>query len=81
MCGICAIAHRGLLDVRPSLERMIASLLHRGPDGDGAVYLPDCALGHARLSIIDRRWPRTSRGSHIKLWATPCGCGSQRITV
>ncbi|HEY6104104.1 MAG TPA: asparagine synthase (glutamine-hydrolyzing), partial [bacterium] len=32
---------------------MIGVLRHRGPDGEGAVYLPDCALGQARLSIID----------------------------
>ena len=53
MCGICGIAGRGIEDVRPALERMVAALRHRGPDGEGAVYLPECALGHTRLSIID----------------------------
>jgi len=32
---------------------MIGVLRHRGPDGEGAVHLPDCSLGQARLSIID----------------------------
>ncbi len=55
MCGICAIAGKvqGQGDVRPALEHMIASLRHRGPDGEGAAHLEDCSLGHTRLSIID----------------------------
>ncbi len=32
---------------------MVASLRHRGPDGEGTHFFPDCALGHTRLSIVD----------------------------
>ncbi|MBO0719694.1 MAG: asparagine synthase (glutamine-hydrolyzing) [Blastocatellia bacterium] len=52
MCGICGIT--GSID-KDVIERMTASLIHRGPD-DGAVeYFPldELALGHRRLSIID----------------------------
>jgi asparagine synthase (glutamine-hydrolysing) len=34
---------------------MIASLLHRGPDGWGTYCSQNIALGHSRLSIIDLR--------------------------
>lgn len=37
----------------PVIERMIAALDHRGPDGRGRHLEPGIALGHARLSIID----------------------------
>ncbi|NBB80849.1 MAG: asparagine synthase (glutamine-hydrolyzing) [Verrucomicrobia bacterium] len=59
MCGIA-----GYTIARPSgsademqgvMQRMVASLSHRGPDGSGTwVSAPDgVALGHARLSILD----------------------------
>ena len=54
MCGIAGIWERSGKAVDPAaLERMSASLVHRGPDGHG-VHL-DGALGLAnrRLSIID----------------------------
>lgn len=35
------------------IERMLAKMAHRGPDGTGIRLLPTAALGHARLSIID----------------------------
>ena len=35
------------------LERMVATLAHRGPDGHGILNLGECQLGHTRLSIID----------------------------
>jgi len=52
MCGICGIV--GSID-RGVIERMTASLAHRGPDGDGVEIFPedDLALGHRRLSVID----------------------------
>lgn len=37
----------------PDLERMIATLRHRGPDGVGYYRSAPCALAHTRLSIID----------------------------
>jgi len=52
MCGICGIVgapHDG------TIERMTASLVHRGPDDRGIERFPlaELALGHRRLSIID----------------------------
>ena len=35
------------------LERMVAAIHHRGPDGSGFHLEPGLGLGHARLSIID----------------------------
>jgi asparagine synthase (glutamine-hydrolysing) len=57
MCGICGIvAIEGPLDprLRAALPAMTTALRHRGPD-DGRVF-DDAygALGHRRLSIIDR---------------------------
>lgn len=55
MCGIAAIAARD--GARPvplsELAPMVASLVHRGPDEDGALTQPGAALGIRRLSIID----------------------------
>jgi asparagine synthase (glutamine-hydrolysing) len=58
MCGICGIIHLdvGLGPVDPcSLDRMVDSLAHRGPDGRGTYYSEDgrVALGHRRLAIVD----------------------------
>ena len=56
MCGICGIVAVGGLDpvLSAAIATMTASLRHRGPD-DGAVFQDACAaLGHRRLSIIDR---------------------------
>jgi len=52
MCGICGIV--GSSD-RSVIERMTASLAHRGPDGAGVeIFREDkLSLGHRRLSIID----------------------------
>ena len=38
---------------RGIVERMTATLSHRGPDGDGFYSTARSALGHRRLSIID----------------------------
>ena len=52
MCGICGIV--GSVDLSV-IERMTASLAHRGPDGAGVELFreDDLALGHRRLSVID----------------------------
>ncbi len=52
MCGICGIV--GTID-QGVIERMTASLAHRGPDDRGVQIFPEhnLALGHRRLSIID----------------------------
>ena len=52
MCGICGFAGKG---TRDDLARMTASLVHRGPDGEGQ-FIDDEAhvfLGHRRLAIMD----------------------------
>ena len=54
MCGISVILPSGDLSVSPfAIDRMTASLRHRGPDALNVVRLPGCHLGHTRLSIID----------------------------
>ncbi|MDH3314153.1 MAG: amidotransferase 1, exosortase A system-associated [Gammaproteobacteria bacterium] len=55
MCGIAGIfdsTARREID-RPLLERMNASLFHRGPDAGGLHLEPGLGLAHRRLSIID----------------------------
>jgi len=55
MCGIAGIATRqpeAEID-RALLQRMMASITHRGPDHSGFHLGPGVALGHNRLSIID----------------------------
>ncbi len=53
MCGICVIADARSEPEPGVIERMVATLPHRGPDGSGVKRLPGCHLGHTRLSIID----------------------------
>jgi asparagine synthase (glutamine-hydrolysing) len=55
MCGIVAIVERDLRrPVSPSdIERMVRTLVHRGPDEQGLVSLPGVGLGMRRLSIVD----------------------------
>ena len=55
MCGIAGI-HLDAREATPDaavLERMVAAIRHRGPDGTGYHVEPGLGLGHARLSIID----------------------------
>ncbi len=54
MCGISGILRadgepvpRGLVDA------MVATIRHRGPDGEGTYFAPGIAFGHTRLAIID----------------------------
>ena len=55
MCGIVAILSRNGPVSMDAMNRAVAQLHHRGPDGQGSWLSPDgrAALGHARLSIID----------------------------
>jgi asparagine synthase (glutamine-hydrolysing) len=55
MCGIAGIlaVDPQCVPERESLERMVRSIAHRGPDGAGFHLEPGVGLGHARLSIID----------------------------
>src|SRR5262249_38067878 len=52
MCGICGFAGTGSRD---DLARMMAALVHRGPDGMGELVDEDkhVFLGHRRLAIVD----------------------------
>jgi asparagine synthase (glutamine-hydrolysing) len=56
MCGICGLAGFGLPTTgQATIRDMTCSLQHRGPDAQEAWVDAEsrCALGHARLSIID----------------------------
>src|SRR5512145_2887888 len=55
MCGICGMATtdpRRPVD-EGLVERMAASLVHRGPDGQGTFVAPGVGLGVRRLAIVD----------------------------
>jgi asparagine synthase (glutamine-hydrolysing) len=68
MCGIAGIiADRA--DVADDLQRMLASLAHRGPDGEGTLQDNHAAFGHRRLSIIDlERGQQPLRSADGSLW-------------
>lgn len=55
MCGIAGFAGARMRgeEARGVLERMIATLAHRGPDGHGVFVDRDAGLAHARLAVID----------------------------
>lgn len=55
MCGIVGIfrRRRGERADPAIVERMVATILHRGPDDGGVWAEGHIALGHRRLSIID----------------------------
>ncbi len=55
MCGIAGILDlRGRRAIDPRrVERMTASIAHRGPDGAGFHHEPGLSLGHRRLAIVD----------------------------
>src|SRR5881398_306312 len=52
MCGICGIASDRGAD-RDLLARMSGTLVHRGPDSDGALVDGPVGLAARRLAIID----------------------------
>ena len=54
MCGIVGMVRLdGRQAERAELERMVATLEHRGPDGNGVYTDGPVGLGHTRLAIID----------------------------
>ena len=54
MCGIAGIVTAaGHAPTQQLVDRAIASLAHRGPDGSGSYFADNVALIHTRLSIID----------------------------
>jgi asparagine synthase (glutamine-hydrolysing) len=52
MCGISLIAGPAA-ERAGAIERMVGTLVHRGPDAQASLRVIPCALGHTRLSIID----------------------------
>lgn len=55
MCGIAGIIGQQAHEHVEAVNRMIASMAHRGPDGEGTYISPSgkCVLGHRRLAILD----------------------------
>jgi asparagine synthase (glutamine-hydrolysing) len=54
MCGIAGkFDFRGNVVARALIESMCATIVHRGPDGEGIYTAPSIGLGQRRLAIID----------------------------
>jgi asparagine synthase (glutamine-hydrolysing) len=55
MCGLAGVAGaRGADPGRDAIvRRMTATMIHRGPDGEGYAFRDGCALGFRRLAIVD----------------------------
>jgi len=56
MCGIVGVIdfERPAHVHAPAVGRMVAALRHRGPDAEGTFIGRHAALGHVRLSLLDR---------------------------
>ena len=64
MCGIAGILGHETDDThRLTMESMISTLSHRGPDAWGLYLSHGVALGHTRLSIIDLKGGHQPMGS------------------
>lgn len=50
MCGIAGALNQ---PANKNVQTMVASLAHRGPDGNGIQTLENGTLGHTRLAILD----------------------------
>ena len=53
MCGICGAIGGDNELAATRVSRMMAAMIHRGPDEDGVLTEPGAVLGMRRLSIID----------------------------
>lgn len=55
MCGIAGIISKQKVnDLKESLNKMLETIIHRGPDGHGEqIFDNRIALGHRRLAILD----------------------------
>jgi asparagine synthase (glutamine-hydrolysing) len=55
MCGICGKVafDQGGIVAAGLLKKMLGTISHRGPDGEGVYVSPQVGLGHRRLAIID----------------------------
>jgi len=55
MCGIAGWVdyRKDLSDQRIFMERMVSTLINRGPDAGGIYSSPNALLGHRRLAVVD----------------------------
>jgi asparagine synthase (glutamine-hydrolysing) len=55
MCGIAGIIQKKntAIDLKQSMQDMLARITHRGPDGEGVYHAHHLVLGHRRLAILD----------------------------
>ena len=54
MCGICGVVGIESKDIAEGIvRRMMASMVHRGPDEEGVLLASPVAVGMRRLSIVD----------------------------
>lgn len=54
MCGIAGIIdYQNKYHLKEIMPKMLNSMIHRGPDGEGVYYDSNLAMGMRRLSIID----------------------------
>lgn len=53
MCGIVGFYTQSEINTSGTIESMMKSIQHRGPDGYGTYFDNKLTLGHRRLSIID----------------------------
>jgi asparagine synthase (glutamine-hydrolysing) len=54
MCGICGILRAGGEAIpEGAIDAMVATIRHRGPDGEGRFFAPGLGFGFTRLRIID----------------------------
>src|SRR5688500_16731167 len=76
MCGICGkLSFTGEYVERTTIERMCATIVHRGPDAQGIHIMGPAALGQRRLCIIDLSPSGTAPLSNEdgSVWATMNG--------
>ncbi len=54
MCGVCGFASKQSRFSKDQLDRMVDSMVHRGPDDRGTLFLNTMGLGFRRLAILDQ---------------------------
>jgi asparagine synthase (glutamine-hydrolysing) len=64
MCGIVGIVSNSATSLNATLNAMVASQHHRGPDESGTFKSEKCLLGHNRLSIVDLGSGQQPMASH-----------------
>ena len=70
MCGVVGIIKKQEQKAdKATLERMLASIKHRGPDDEGIYLNRHAGLGHRRLSILD-----TSSAGHQPMPSKDANC-------